>query len=411
METREAPSLASLEDEARMGDAKTMRIVVLDGQSDPYAAKVTASIVCALDTGQCGGRSRGEASADAETPLTRESLRGPTTDDDVVHAADAAVVLDPGSMARAAEAGVGLSVVVFPSFDLAWGGDLADADRVVVAHERLVVEAIRRGAPRGRVDVAGPVAPLGFEVPADRGKLREELIDGPAGGVVLVSAAVLEEHGVQAVMVQLALVQEGTTFLFDVGRDAEAAETIRRLAPVHDLRAWLFAEEPGCERYWQLADVVVGRSRGYEVNRALAVGAPLVLLPPGRSDALAARTLEALGVGSDAEVFATLAVAIDRALEADNLEDARRDIATLDIPGAASRIADGVQAAWEERRAAGPVRRRGLPHGLEALTRDDSGGPPVAPAERPGSGPGDLDDLEGRIERELEALKRKLETE
>jgi len=395
-----------------MGDAKTMRIVVLDGRSDPYAAKVTASIATALDTAQSGGRSRGEAAADATDagpPLAREPLTGPVADDDVVHAADAAVILDPGSMARAAEAGVGLSVVVFPSFDLAWGGDLADADRVVVAHESLVAEAIRRGAPRGRVDVAGPVAPLGFEVPEDRVQLREDLVDGAAGGIVLISAAALEEHGVQAIMVQLTLVQEGTAFLFDVGRDAETAETIRRLAPVHDLRAWLFAEVPGCERYWQLADAVVGRSRGYEVNRALAVGAPLVLLPPGRSDALAARTLEALGVGSDAEVLATLAVAIDRALEADNLEDARRAIAGLDIPGAAGRIAGGVRAAWEERRAAGPVRRRGLPHGLEALPRQDSGGPPIAPSERPGSGRGELDDLEGRIERELDALKRKLQ--
>lgn len=408
-----------------------MRIVVLDGQSDPYAAKVTASIARALDVGAGPGAPASEDAARVDTAgggSDRPSAGGGlvpragladrpdlASEDDIVHAADAAVVLDPGSLARATDAGVALSVVVFPSFDLAWGGDLGAADRVIVAHERLVPEAVRRGAPRGAVEVSGPVAPLGYEVPVDRGALRLELVGDHHGPLVLVSAAAIAEHGAQAVMVQLALVEDGAGFLFDVGRDAEAADTIRRLAPLYDLGAWIFAEEPGCERYWQLADVVIGRARGYEVNRALAVGAPLVLLPPGRSDALAARTLEALGVGSDAEVLATLAVAVDRALREDALEDARHEIAALDMAGAASRIAVAVRGAWDSRAADGLRPRRGLPQGLEALPRDEQA--PLASAsvsantDRPGRPLDRVDDLEGRIERELEALKRKLAAE
>jgi hypothetical protein len=164
----------------------------------------------------------------------------------------------------------------------------------------------------------------------------------------------------------------------------------------------LFSEEPGCERHWQAADVVVARARGYEVARALAVGAPLVLLPPGRSDQLAADTLEAIGVGSDAEVFATLAVSIDRMVGPDALAEAREAIGALDIPYAAGRVADRVRTAWNMRRAGVEERPRGLPHGLEALPKD------VVPATSPREPKRTLDALEDRIERELQELKKRL---
>jgi len=375
-----------------MPEGKTMRIVVLDGRRDRYAQEVTASIAKALDV-DAGAESVGDASRP----------RASQTVEELLHAADAAVCLDPGSLSRAEDAGVALCAVVFPGFDLGWGGDLAEADAVIVAHERLVSDAVRRGAPRGRVDVAGPVAPLGYAPAEDRNALREELGLPTDRPLVLVPSAALEEHGPQAVMVQLALADDRTAFMFDVGLDAEAADTVRRLSPVHGLTAWLFAEEPGSERHWQAADAVVARARGYEVARSLAVGAPLVLLPPGRSDRLTAETLEAIGVGSDAEVLATLSVAIDRMVEPDALEDARGAVGALDIPYAAGRVADGVRTAWNARRAAGEERPRGLPHGLEALPTDES---EKAPSGRPPSG---LDALEDRIERELAELKRKLE--
>jgi hypothetical protein len=369
-----------------------MRIVVLDGRNDRYAQEVTASIAAALDVDD-------EGTEKTEAPAPSAESRGV---DELLHAADAAVVMDPGSLTRAEEAGVGLCAVVFPGFDLAWGGDLADADLVIVPHERLVSDAVRRGAPRGRVEVAGPIAPKGYAAPEDRAALREELELPADAPLVLVPAAILEEHGAENVMVQLALANDRTGYLFDVGLDAEAAEAIRRLAPVHGLTAWMFSEEPGSEQYWQAVDAVVARARGYEVARALAVGAPVVLLPPGRSDRLAAETLEAIGVGSDAEVLATLAVSIDRTVEDKALAEAREAIGALDIPYAAGRVSDRVRAAWNAQRVAGDDRPRGLPHGLEALPKDDV----EAPSPRR---PSRLDALEDRIERELAEIKRKLE--
>ncbi len=375
-----------------MSNGKTMRIVVLDGRHDRSAQEVTASIAAALDVDDEGTDSTDASGASGESHGV----------DALLHAADAAVVLDPGSLARAEEAGVALCAVVFPGFDLGWGGDLGDADLVIVPHERLVAEAVRRGAPRGRVEVAGPVAPKGYVQAEDRGALRDELGLPADAPLVLVPAAILEEHGAEAVMVQLALADESTGYLFDVGLDAEAAETIRRLSPVHGLSAWMFSEEPGSVRHWQAVDAVIARARGYEVARALAVGAPLVILPPGRSDRLAAETLEAIGVGSDAEVLATLAVAIDRTVGAEALADAREAIGALDIPYSAGRVSDRVRAAWNARRAAPEERPRGLPHGLEALPKDDVHKAPAGPSSR-------LDALEDRIERELAELKRKLE--
>jgi hypothetical protein len=107
-------------------------------------------------------------------------------------------------------------------------------------------------------------------------------------------------------------------------------------------------------------------------------------------------------VGSDAEVLATLAVSIDRTLEDRALAEAREAIGALDIPYSAGRVSDRVRASWNARRVAGEERPRGLPHGLEALPKDDV---EAASPRRPSR----LDALEDRIERELAEIKRKLE--
>jgi hypothetical protein len=374
-----------------MGESKTMHVVVLDGREDRYAAEVTAAIAEALT--DIGKKRASDEAARPSSPDTR-------TEADVIHAADTAVVLDPGSLERARESGVRMCAVVFPGFDLAWGGELGESDLVVVAHERLVPHAIRRGAPHGRVVTGGLVAPRGFTPAKDRAALRREAgIEGDFP-LVLVPSLAFEEEGFEAVLVQLDLVGKEAGFLFDVGTDAEAADTLRRLVPAHDLRAWMFAEEPGVVAHYQMADVVLARAHGYEVARALAVGAPLVLLPAGRSSALAADTLEALGVGTDADVLATLSVTLDAALEPEALEERRAAVRALDVADGAMRVAMAVHGAWRER-GESEVARRGLPKGLEKLVATV----PVGPQRK---AHGDLGDIEDRVERELRALKEKL---
>jgi hypothetical protein len=114
--------------------------------------------------------------------------------------------------------------------------------------------------------------------------------------------------------------------------------------------------------------------------------------------------LEAAGVGSDVEVIATLAVAIDRALEPEPLAEARQAVAALDMAGASAKIAGQVKDAWRSwKEHAKDAPRRGLPHGLERISRE---APPRAVA--PTVAKSDMDALEARIDRELAALKQKL---
>ena len=370
---------------------RALRIVVLDGRGDEHANEVTAAIAHALESEQqADPATDGRGTDAAATPQA------------LLHAADAAVALDSGSLARAREAGALLCVAVLPGFDGGWAGDFADADRVFVAHDSLVASVVRRGAHRDAVSVVGPIAPVGYTPVADKNALRAELGIDVESPLVLVPADVLEDEGADAVMIQLSLVSRDVAYLFYVDGDAETAEELRRLAPAHGLTGWMFADERGAERYWQIADVVVGRARGYEVTRALAVGAPVVLLPPGRSDAGTVKAIEDAGVGRDADVLATLAVTLEASLETAALRDAREAIAALEMDQSAERLAAAVRDAWSRRSQAGAAREpRGLPHGLERLPRERS-------KPRHSSVPPASDDIEARIDRELAELKKRI---
>jgi len=376
----------------------TLKIVVLDGRRDRYASQVTAAIAEAL-TVVDESDDEGDGSRQSVPPASAE----PASEDAFLHDADAAVVMDPGSLVRAHEAGVPVCVAVLPGFDVAWGGDLQEADAVVVAHEAMKEGVVRRGVPAASIYVAGPVAPAGYERAVDRAALRKEVGVTHDGSLVLVPAAVLEEFGPESILVQLSLVNGPVGFVFHVGTDPDVADALRRGAPAHGLTAWMFADERGAVRYWQVCDLVLGRTRGYEVARALAVGAPLALLPPGRTDLLAADALEGAGVAVDADVLATFAVILEQALDPDALAQARKSIEALGVDEAGKKVSECVYEAWRRRHRDSSGRVRGLPHGLEALAKE-----PVAPSRRPSLPPSGMQDLEARVERELEELKKRL---
>lgn len=302
---------------------------------------------------------------------------------------------DAASLEHAARARVPSRIAVLPRFDTRFGGELDAAHGIAVVHER-----VRDALPshlRARAHVVGPLAPPSFAPRADRRAARRAagLDERP---VVLVPAPLLESLGATTLLLQLDLVGAEATYLFDVGMDVEAAEAIRRVVPTHDLDAALFAREPESGRHWALADVVLGQARGEEVPLALASGAGLVLLRGG--DRSMTDALVAADVAVVAEVPSVLAVAIDEALgRADTLSAAAR---AMDAAGSAARLlALGDELRARPRTAALPA---GLPRGLERIARveahfeRDAEPLPTASAR----------DDEGDIDRELEALKRKL---
>ncbi|MEM9189068.1 MAG: hypothetical protein AAGF12_07820, partial [Myxococcota bacterium] len=324
--------------------------------------------------------------------------------------------LDGGSLERAREAGVPFCVALFPGFDLAWAGDLELADLVLVPDAELIPSLVSRNVPRDRLEAIGPIAPAGFSPPNDRAALRESL-DLPPHSLCLVPGALADGVGVETLLVQLSLAAGPIGFLFDVGTDAELADALRERVPPHGLDAWIFAEEPDSYRVWQSADVVIGRARGYEVGRAVGVGAPLLLLPPGRLSRDSGSALEAAKVAEIADSVVTLAVSLDRLLDPEAFDEARAAVASLEVGSVPDRLAKVVRERYKEHRKSRSRRARGLPHGLERLSGEserrsgmslEDGRSKDEPREPPDAERTERESLDDRIERELEALKAKL---
>jgi hypothetical protein len=336
------------------------------------------------------------------------------------------VVLDSAGIEAARENGAPFVAAVFPTFDVGWGGDLAGADCVVVAHEALVPDLVRRGVRRSSIVVARPIAPGGWAPAADREAARARAFAGatgpegkldPAKPVVVVAADAIADDDLGGLLVQLALVTAPATFLFDVGDDVTLANDLRRLAPAHGLHGAIFAGGEAGLSHWQLADVALVPARGEEAVLGCAVGAGLVVIGGGRTGSAAAAWL-ATGAARVADVTPAIAAALELSLVPATIAAARQAALTLDAAGGASRAAAAITEAWRARRVAGMTVPRGLPVALERLPDPDApmrldggdgGGGGDRRRDGSGSGKSGEADLDSRVETELAALKRRLE--
>ena len=343
--------------------------------------------------------------------------------------ADLLVVLDPSQLARATATGVDV-IAVAPRFDLPFS-ELSRVAAVVVASDRAAAEARRRGAPPDAVHLVGPLSPdappedSGPEDagPEDSGPEAATTQNGPADGVaeperevaahagrtVIVSKRLLDDHGANAVLVQLGLVSGDVQFLFDVDLDAKVAAQLRELVPVYALRAAMFARTADASRYWGLGQLALVAPDTDDAVRAVRARLACVAVLDGARGALAAEALEAAGIARSVGALATLAVEIDGALAERRLKDAQAAAARIDVAGAPARVFSVANEVWN----AALARRRSVPDGLprtiEILSRGDTPADvePSGPETRPGSR-ADGDDLDDRIERELAELKKRL---
>lgn len=306
--------------------------------------------------------------------------------------ADAVIALDAHSLARAIELRVPMRVAWVAWLDPDWEDVIARADLVVVAHHALADAMIAIGAPRARVRVGPMVAPHGSAL--DRVAARAALGIDPDVPVVIVPSEVIGDD-LTGMLLQLALARDGIRFLFDVGRDAQMADSLRRRAA---FAAHMFADGPVAERAWTAADRALARVDGAELLRALAHDVAPILAPPRAALAMVARSLAREGLATVAASEATLAVAIDEACTRGAIDAARAALAALDPATGAQRLAALVRAAIDER--SGARLPDGLPRGLEPI------GPPPGGSSLPEAPPpGGTDDA---IERELQALRERL---
>ena len=401
-----------------------LRVVVVSADDTPLRAGLATALADAI--AKSGDEDAGDAHAvTAAKVAAADELRD----------AQVAVALDGASLEHARDAGVPICIAYEPTFAVGrFGIALAEADQVFVAQDALVPAAVRNGAPRDRIEVVGCIAPIGFAPVDDRDRACR-VIDPALGDSrrLLITREALEVFGLETLLLQLSLVSgsagtdgagaprtpdrrrtpserpgsvEKVSFLFEVGTDVALADALRQLIPVHGLRAFMFGsaatgDDQGLRRYLPLADRVIVVPESPKVLAALAAGAPLLCVDRRPPDA-AVDGLESLGVADSVGSTATMAVAIEESLTPASLASARAQVEALDLAGGAARVAAAVREVWRRRRRARLHRPSGLPSGLERLFTEGA---------VPGPRPVDADDdrLAGAVERELAALKAKLD--
>ncbi|MCC7538734.1 MAG: hypothetical protein IT379_21085 [Deltaproteobacteria bacterium] len=386
-----------------MGRKHPLRVVVLSSRDEPEYREVAGIVGEALAEPPLR-----DPDAAVEDRTSRPSFEPMEAADALVEEADAVVALDAEALDRAREHGNALCVAMLPWLDGVWGGDLRDADLVLVAHRAVVDDLEARGVAPERVVVVGAPLPPAYAPPTDRALARGRA-GIPEGHAVLVAPTdALESEDLGKVLTQLSLVRTPLMVLFDVGDDALASDTLRKLAPACGVPSRMFGAGPQRGEYFALADAVIARVRAPEAVRGLAVGAPLLLIDAARrTGPSVARALMDAGAASAIESIATLAVDVERAITPDRLAAGQAAAVAASIRAQPSVIFEAIRLAVMARTRR--RRRRGLPLGLESLYEpgeerlDLSQSGSTRP---PPKTPGETD--EERVERELAALKSRL---
>lgn len=265
-------------------------VVTSEGAPSSAVVPVLAAIeaagmrVRAIDLGGVGGGGGGVADRvrrallgeGAERRLRRELEISPP---------DAAVVFDPHSalaLTVARDQVQNPAPVVAVVDDLEPGAAWAqtDADRFVAIDELAAVALADAGVEGDRILVVGAIGERAFADAGtqDRSALRGRFRLGGKTALVEVAGLGAEQTGQLALQLSLLDGNDQITFLFDAGRDVDAAAVLRRQVPALGLRGKLFGDTPDAPLLWRAADVIVARPRPEVVSRVQLVGGKLVAL-------------------------------------------------------------------------------------------------------------------------------------
>ena len=269
------------------------------------------------------------------------------------------VVLDPVA-AAAVDAWRAKAQIWAPVVGIACGLRLDPAwartavDRLVVADELQGEAALELGLPAECLVPAGVPVCGGFSStsPDDKEELRKPF-DLPAGRpVVLVVTDGMESDQLTGALFQLGMVAEQATLLFDVAKDDQAADLLRRRAGLYDIQARLFGKVEQAGQLWAAADVVVARPLLYVEQRVIPNRLPLIAyLPKGEAERQTAAIYRDRGIGRLVEHAATLAAEVEVQLLPERLQAARqkmREITKVCAVNDVARVVAQVRANADE---------------------------------------------------------------
>lgn len=252
-----------------------------------------------------------------------------------------------------------LSGVVGPDV---WLGARADA---YISGDPILLERIKRpGLGAAAAQLAGPPVPAGFEKPLDRTAARAEFEMAEDERVVLVDTAGLSPESIETVMTQLSLAS-GLTLLFHYGSDHVAADTLRRSAAAHGVKAAMFGHVDDLEVYAAVADCVFAGPDA-PISAYLAIDIPVVAIG-GALEQSGFAQVGAIVLSSDSAIGG-----VARSIAANGVDESHREAAVDAIEdNPTANVAVAIAKVWGAR---ADLKAAVLPNQPAAQKVTESGG-------------------------------------
>jgi UDP-N-acetylglucosamine:LPS N-acetylglucosamine transferase len=208
-----------------------------------------------------------------------------------------------------------LAVVADLAPSAAWAQ--CDADRFFVVDDEAAVVLEDNGVSGHSIVAVGAIGEVAYASAgqAEKATLRQRF--KLTGKVALVHVDGMGYEQSSQLALQLSLVDEELTYLFDAGRDRDAAAALRAQVPVLGMKAKLFGDTDDAPLLWRCADVVIARPTAKAISRAGSVGTAMVCYSP--KDAAETRLAEAIeerGRGATASNALMVGTALSQALKA-----------------------------------------------------------------------------------------------
>jgi hypothetical protein len=199
-------------------------------------------------------------------------------------------------------------------------------DRLVVLDEPEAAEALGIGFSSESVVPLGlPICGRFFLAAKEHQlTLRQRFHLPEDQSVVLITIADLEAE-LSSLVFQLGLLVDSTTVLIDVGSQTSAGTELRKYADAYHVHAQVFGKTDDVALLWAAADLIVGRPRLPVVQRALAIGRPmLMLLPRGSAEEARSDYIHRRGLGLSVDHMSTFAAHLDLALQSTQLRSMKQ---------------------------------------------------------------------------------------
>jgi UDP-N-acetylglucosamine:LPS N-acetylglucosamine transferase len=261
--------------------------------------------------------------------------------------------------------------------DPAWARTAVD--RLAVADEIQAEEALDLGLPPECLVPVGVPVCGGFSSPSydERDQYRQRFGLPADRPVVLTVTHGLELDQLSGVLFQLSMLADRMALMFDVAKDDDGADLLRRRARLYEVPARMFGKVEEAGELWAASDVVLARPHLYVEQRVVPQRIPLICLhPQGELERKRARVYSQRGIGREVHNPATLAAEVELLLRPGPLQEARQKLAEITRRVAADDLARLVAQV-------GAQAEQILAETREALQRDE------APA------PGDAADADG----------------